>query len=128
MNVDTGPRQRKKERKKIKSRKGTSYHDDGTASIDLRFDAAVIELVKRGDGRIVFSFSSDAESDELCFDVERSTSDNVDAFVTAAASFAWRNSSVPDIEVGRRDPAVVVAGGDLAPGRPSMEDVDDTRA
>ena len=117
-------KERKKE--KIKSRKGTSHHDDGTASIDLRFDAADIEPAKRGDGRIVFSFSSDAESDELCFDVERSTSDNVDAFVTAAASFAWRSSSVPDIEIGRRDPAVV--GGDLAPGRPSIEDVDDTRA
>jgi hypothetical protein len=62
------------------------------------------------------------------FDVERSTSDNVDAFVTAAVSFAWRNSSVLDIEVGRRNPAVVIAGSDLAPGRPSMEDVDSTRA
>jgi hypothetical protein len=55
-------------------------------------------------------------------------SDNVDAFVTAAASFAWRNSSAPDIEVGQRDPTIVVTGGDLAPSRPSMEDVDGTRA
>jgi hypothetical protein len=81
-------------------------------------------VVKRGDGRIVFSFSSDAESD-----VERSTSDD-DAFVTAAASFAWRISSGPDIEIGRRGglPAAVVPGGDFAPGRPSpTEDVDDTR-
>ena len=68
------------------------------------------------------------QSPTNCFDVERSTSDNVDAFVTAAVSFAWRNSSVLDIEVGQRNPAVVVAGGDLAPGRPSMEDVDSTRA
>ena len=74
------------------------------------------------------SFSSDPESDEPCFDVERSTSDNVDAFATGAASFACRNSSVPDIDVGRRGPVVVIAAGDLAPGRPSMEDVDDTRA
>jgi hypothetical protein len=104
-------------------------HDEGMAIIDLRFDAADIDAVKRGDGRIVFSFSSDAErSDELCFDVERSTSDNVDALVIAAASFAWRISSVPDIEDGRRGPAVLAAaGGDLAPGRPSTEDVDDTR-
>ena len=109
-------------------KEGTLYHDDGTASIDLRFDAADIEPVKQGDGRIVFSFSSDPEPDKPWFDVERSTSDNVDAFVTAAASFAWRKSSVPDIEVGRRDPAVVIAGGDLAPGRPSMGDVDGTRA
>jgi hypothetical protein len=98
------------------------------ATIDLRFDAADIDAVKRGDGRIVFSFSSDAESDELCFDVERSTSDNGDAFAAAAASFAWRISSVPDIDIGRRAPArVIVVGGDLAPGRPSAEDVDDTR-
>jgi hypothetical protein len=68
------------------------------------------------------------QSPTNCFNVERSTSDNVDAFVTAAMSFAWRNSSILDIEVGRRNPAVVVAGGDLAPGRPSMEDVDSTRA
>jgi len=74
----------------------------------------------------VFSFSSDAESD-----VERSTSDSADddAFVTAAASFAWRISSGPDIDIGRRGTlAVVATGGDLAPGRPSpTEDVDDTR-
>ena len=76
----------------------------------------------------MFSFSYDPKSDEPCFDVERPTSDNVDAFVTATASFVWRNNSVPDIEVGRRAPAVVVAGGVLAPGRPSMEDVDGTRA
>ena len=125
--MDSGPRQRRKERKGERE-KGTLYHDDGTASIDLRFDAADIDAVKWGDGRIVFSFSSDPESDKPCFDVERSASDNVDAFVTAAASFACRNSSVPDIDVGRRDPAVVIPGGDLAPGRPSMEDVDDTRA
>lgn len=73
----------------------------------------------------MFSFSSDAESD-----VERSTSDSVDddAFVTAAASFAWRISSGPDIDIGRRGTPVVVTGGDFAPGRPSpTEDVDDTR-
>ena len=74
----------------------------------------------------MFSFSSDAESD-----VERSTSDSADddAFVTAAASFAWRISSGPDIDIGRRGTlAVVATGGDLAPGRPSpTEDVDDTR-
>ena len=74
----------------------------------------------------MFSFSSDAESD-----VERSTSDSVDddAFVTAAASFAWRISSGPDMDIGRRGTlAVVATGGDLAPGRPSpTDDVDDTR-
>jgi len=58
-------------------KKGTSYNDDGTASIDLRFDAANIEPAKRGNlnGRIMFSFSSDPESLEPCFDVERSMSD-----------------------------------------------------
>lgn len=66
----------------------------------------------------MFSFSSDAEPDELCCDVERSTSD--DAVV---ASFAWRMSSVPDIDDGRR----VVVGGDLTPGRPRPEEVDVTR-
>ena len=75
----------------------------------------------------MFSFSSDAESD-----VERSTSDSADddAFVTAAASLAWRISSGPDIEIGRRagPRTELVAGGDLAPGRPSpTEDVDNTR-
>jgi len=75
----------------------------------------------------VFSFSSDAEPDELGCDVERSTSDDANLLL-AAASFAWRISSVPDIEIGRRAPvAIVVVGGDLAPGRPSVEDVDDTR-
>ena len=53
-------------------------------------------------------------------------SDNVDAFVTVAASFTWRNNPVPNIGVGRRDPAVVVAGGGLAPVQPSTEDVDGT--
>lgn len=71
----------------------------------------------------MFSFSSDAEPDE------RSTSDDDDDDV----SFAWRSSSVPDIDVGRRSaarPAAVVAGGgDLAAARPNVEeDVDETRA
>jgi len=80
----------------------------------------------------VFSFSSDAEPDELRCGVERSASDdddNVDdaSLLLAAASFAWRISSVPDIDIGRRAPVAVVVGGDLVPGRPSVEDVDDTR-
>ena len=68
----------------------------------------------------MFSFSSDAELDELCcdVDVERSTSDDA-----VAASFAWRINSVPDIDDGRR----CVMGGDLTPGRPSVEEVDVTR-
>jgi hypothetical protein len=73
-------------------------HDVGTAIIDLRFVAADNDAVTRGDGRsLLFSFSSDAEPVELCCDVESSTSD--DAVV---ASFAWRSSSVPDIDEGRR--------------------------
>ena len=71
--------------------------------------------------------ASCSPSRPTCFDVGRSTSDNVNALVTAAASFAWRNSPVPGMEVGWRDPAVVVGGGDLAPGQSSMEDVDGTR-
>jgi hypothetical protein len=67
----------------------------------------------------VFSFSSDAEPDcDVDVDVERSTSDDA-----VAASFAWRISSVPDIDDGRR----FAAGGDLTPGRPSVEEVDVTR-
>ncbi len=69
----------------------------------------------------MFSFSSDAEP------VERSTSDDDDN----GASFAWRRSSVPDIDVGRRSaaPVVVTAGGDLVVARPNAEDdVDGTRA
>ena len=93
-------------------------HDVGTAIIDLRFVAADSDAVTRGVGRCLFSFSSDAEPDELCCDVDRSTSD--DAVV---ASFAWRSSSVPDIDDGRR----FVMVGDLTPGRPSVEDVDVTR-
>jgi hypothetical protein len=103
-----------------KKKRKLSNYDNGTATIDLRFDAADNDAVVRTtDGRIVFSFSSDAEPDELCTDVERSTSD--DAVV---ASFAWRMSSVPDIDDGRR----FVVGGDLTPGRPSAEVVDVTRA
>lgn len=94
-------------------------HDKGTATIDLRFDAADNDTVVRGGGRIVFSFSSDAEPDcDVDVDVERSTSDDA-----VAASFAWRISSVPDIDDGR----LFVAGGDLTPGRPSVEEVDVTR-
>lgn len=89
-----------------------------TAIIDLRFAAADNDTATRGDGRCLFSFSSDAEPDELCCDVDRSTSD--DAVV---ASFAWRSSSVPDIDDGRR----LVMVGDLTPGRLSVEDVDVTR-
>jgi hypothetical protein len=76
----------------------------------------------RGDGRILFSFSSDPEPVELSCDVERPTSD-ADAAVDA--SFAWRSSSVPDIDDGRR----CAVGGDLIPGRPtpSAEEVDVTR-
>ena len=86
---------------------GTLYHDGGTASI---------KLVKWGDGHTVISFSSDPKSNKPCFEVKRSTSDDVDAFVTTDVSFTWRNSAVPDIEVGWRDPAIVVASGNLAPG------------
>jgi hypothetical protein len=93
-------------------------HDVGTAIIDLRFVVADNDAVARGDGRSLFSFSSDAEPDELCCDVDRSTSD--DAVV---ASFAWRSSSMPDIDDGRR----LVTVGDLTPGRPSVEDVEVTR-
>jgi len=68
----------------------------------------------------VFSFSSDAEPDD-------DDKDDDASLLLAAASFAWRISSVPDIDIGRRAPVPVVVGGDLAPGRPSVEDVDDTR-
>jgi hypothetical protein len=105
-------------------------HDDGTATIDLRLDAAdndpdIDTGGARGECRIVFSFSSEAEPDELWSDVDRSTSEE-DA--VAVASFAWRISSVPDIEIGRRVLAIVIAGGDLVPGRPTAEEIDDTRA
>jgi len=101
------------------NKKPLKNHDVGTAIIDLRFVAADNDAVVRGDGRdILFSFSSDAEPDELGCDVDCSTSD--DAVV---ASFAWRSSSVPDIDDGRR----FVIVGDLTPGRPSVEDVDVTR-
>jgi hypothetical protein len=43
-------------------------------------------------------------------------------------SFTWHNSSAPNIKVGWWDPAIVITSGDLAPGRPSMEDVDGTCA
>jgi hypothetical protein len=92
----------KKERK-IELIKGTLYHDDGMASIDLGFDAVDTEPVKWEDGHIMFSFSSDPKCNECCFSVEWSTSDNVNAFVTVTASFAWHNNSVPDIEVGQWD-------------------------
>ncbi len=113
MNIDHWPMKRSNERNK------NPQNHDGTAIIDLRFDAADNDTVARGDGRCLFSFSSDAEPDELCCDVDRSTSD--DAVV--AASLAWRSSSVPDIDDGRR----FVMVGDLTPGRPSVEDVDVTR-
>jgi len=110
-----------KERKK-------ENHDIGAAIIDLRFDAADndpdVAAVARGEGRIVFSFSDDAEL------VERSMSDDDDD----DASFVWRSSSVPDIDDGRRSAAalvVVAAGGDFVAERPpnaNAEDVDDTRA
>jgi hypothetical protein len=110
---------------RAKRRKGKEKnHDIGAAIIDLRFDAADndpdVAAVARGEGRIVFSFSSDAEL------VERSTSDDDDA------SFAWRSSSVPDIDDGRRSGAalVVVAatGGDLVAERPpNAEEMDGTR-
>jgi hypothetical protein len=107
-------------------------HDAGTTIIDLRLDAVDndpdLDTGARGEGRIVFSFSSDAEPDELWCDVDRSTSDVDDAAAVAVASFAWRIISVPNIiEDGRRVPAAVIAGGDLAPGRPTAEDIDDTR-
>ena len=76
------------------------------------------DAVTRGDGRGLFSFSSDAEPDELCCEVDLTTSE--DAVV---ASLAWRSSSVPDIDDGRR----LVIVGDLTPGRPSVDDVDVTR-
>jgi hypothetical protein len=61
----------------------------------------------------VFSFSSD----------ERSTSDDADD-----ASFAWRSSSVPDMDVGRRRGALaIVAGGDFVAERPKAEEMDGTR-
>ena len=103
-----------------KREKRKENHEIGAAIIDLRFDAAdndPEDVIGRGNGRIVFSFSSDAEPDE------RSTSDD-----DVDASFAWRNSSVPDIDVGRcRLTPVIVAGGDLVAVRPSREDVDGTR-
>lgn len=108
----------KSKQKQKEEQETIKNHYVGTAIIDLRFAAADNDAVPRGDGRILFSFSSDAEPDELCCDVDRSTSD--DAVV---ASFAWRSSSVPDIDDGRRFAMV----GDLTPGRPSVEDVDVTR-
>jgi hypothetical protein len=111
----------------MQKRRKKKNHDDGTAIIDLRLDAADNEPDvdtggARGEGRIVFSFSSDAEPDELWCDVDRSTFEE-DA--VAVASFAWRISSVPDIEIGRR--VLAIAGGDLVPGRPTAEEIDDTR-
>jgi hypothetical protein len=93
-------------------------HDIGAAIIDLRFDAADNEpdgaAGERIVMRIVFSFSSD----------ERSISDDADD-----ANFAWRSSSVPDMDVGRRGGAlaVVVAGGDFVAERPKAEEMDGTR-
>ncbi len=104
---------------KQRNTRNTKNHDDGTAIIDLRFAAADNDAVARGDGRNLFSFSSDAEPDELCCVVDNSTSDD-----TVVASLAWRSSSVPDIDDGRR----FVMVGDLTPaGRPIVEDVDVTR-
>ena len=116
MNID-----RRRVNRDQKKREIPLNHDKGTATIDLRFDAADNDTVARGGGRTVFSFSSDAEPDcdvDVDVPVERSTSDDA-----VAASFAWRMSSVPDIDDGRR----FVAGGDLTPGRPSVEEIDDTR-
>jgi hypothetical protein len=97
-------------------------HDIGAAIIDLRFDAADNEpdgaAGERIVMRIVFSFSSD----------ERSISDDADADADDA-NFAWRSSSVPDMDVGRRGGAlaVVVAGGDFVAERPKAEEMDGTR-
>jgi hypothetical protein len=112
--IKSKQKQKKEEQETLKN------HDAGTAIIDLRFVEADNDAVARGGGARdnLFSFSSDAEPDELCCDVDRSTSD--DAVV---ASFAWRSSSVPDIDDGRR----FVMVGDLTPGRPSVDDVDVTR-
>jgi hypothetical protein len=81
--------------------------------------SSIYALTRRTTTRSRARGTVDAEPDELCTDVERSTSD--DAVV---ASFAWRISSVPDIDDGRR----LVMGGDLTPGRPSVEELDVTRA
>jgi hypothetical protein len=122
MNIDRWPMswRSNQNRNKKRNKKTLKDHDVGTAIIDLRLAAADNDAVARGEGRSLFSFSSDAEPEELCCDcdVDRSTSD--DAVV---ASFAWRSSSVPDIDDGRR----LVIVGDLTPGRPSVEDVDVTR-
>ena len=82
-------------------RKEKRNHDIGAAIIDLRFYAA--------------DNGPDAEPDE------RSTSD-ADA---DDASFTWRSSSVPDMDVGRRSGALVVAaGGDFVAEQPKAEDMD----
>jgi len=58
---------------------------------------------KHEDSRIVVSLpDAESDSDQNCIDFERSTPDNDDAFVTAAAaaSFTRRISSVADTEEG----------------------------
>jgi hypothetical protein len=57
-------------KKKKGSARQEKIHHDGTAIIDLRLDAAdndpdIDTGGARGEGRIVFSFSSEAEPDEL---------------------------------------------------------------
>ena len=69
--------------------------------IDLCFDVANMRNFKYEDSPIVFSLpDAESDSDQSCIDFERSTSDNDDAFVTAAASFTRRISSVADTEEG----------------------------
>ena len=91
--IDRRHERKKVQETKLKKKKGKKKnHDVGTATIDLRFDAADndpdFDTGARGDGRIVFSFSSDTEADdELGCDVDRSTSDAT-AAVVAVASFA----------------------------------------
>jgi len=78
-------------------------HDDGTVRIDpvLTWSTCETSSFKHEDSRIVFSLpDSESDSDQNCIDFERSTSDNDDAFVTAAASFTRRISSVADTEEG----------------------------
>ena len=65
----------------------------------------------------MFSFSSDAELDEW----PTSDADADDA------SFAWRSSSVPDMDIGLRT-LVVAAGGDFVAERPRVEGIDGTHA
>jgi hypothetical protein len=110
----------KKSQEKSKRAIRIDHHDIGTAIVDLRFAAADAAGGARSDTRIVFSFSSDAD--------ERSTPDVDD---DGDASFAWRSSSVPNMDVGLRAlvVAAAAAGGDFTAARPpKAEEMDDTRA